>query len=159
MKILDLLNQFDSKYPFKLAADFDNVGLLIGDATTEITKVLTTLDVDLEVCIEAVENGCNTIVSHHPLFAFDPLKRICFDSVNGKLVKYVIENNLNIIAMHTNVDNMNGEVSKWIAEEIGLSVSSSLFIDGEVETGVVCSFTDTYSSLITQIKKTYPKIR
>ncbi len=159
MKIFELVELLNNKYSFDLAEDFDNVGLLIGDMYKDVSKVITTLDVDLDVCVEAVENGCNVIVSHHPLFAFDPLKKIEYNTYNGKLVKYIIENNLNIIAMHTNVDNMNGEVSRWIAEDIGLAVKSSFNVVNEKELGVICSYDGTYDGLIEKLRNKYPSIK
>ncbi len=90
MKIFELITHLNNKYSFNLAEDYDNVGLLIGDENLEVKKVFTSLDIDLEICVEAVENGCNVIVSHHPLFAFDPLKRIDYNVYSGKLVKYII---------------------------------------------------------------------
>lgn len=159
MKIFELVEQLNNKYNFDLAEDFDNVGLLIGDMYKQVNKVITTLDVDLDVCIEAVENNCNVIVSHHPLFAFDPLKRIEYNSYNGKLVKYIIENDLNIIAMHTNVDNMNGEVSRWIAEDIGLEVKSTFNVVNEKQLGVICNYSGTYESLIEMLRNKYQSIK
>ncbi len=158
MKIANLIEQLNNKYDFSLAEDFDNVGLLIGDMNDEVSKVLTTLDIDLDVCNEAIANNCNTIVSHHPLFAFDPLKKIEFNSYTGNLVKYIIENNLNIIAMHTNVDNKHGEVSKWIAQEIGLDVKTVFNVDNEKECGVVCDYNSTYQNLIQVLKEKYSNI-
>ncbi len=155
MLIKELVEKLNSKYSFTLAEDWDNVGLLVGNSEEQVDKVLTTLDVDIDICIEAVTRGCNVIVSHHPLFAFDPLKSITFDTYNGTLVKYIIENNLNIIAMHTNVDNLNGSVSKWIAENLGLTVNETFYIDGDKQTGVVCNVELNYKQLLDLLKTKY----
>ncbi len=155
MKIRQLIEKLNNEYNFSLAEEYDNVGLLIGDYNTEIKKVLTSLDIDLEVCEEAVKNNCNVIVSHHPLFAFDPLKNIVFSDYNGKLVKYIIENNLNIIAMHTNVDNMNATVSSWIAKSLALNVNDYFGKSDDKTSGVICNVDMTYKTLIEQLKSQY----
>ncbi len=64
MKIFELITQLNNMYSFNLAEDYDNIGLLIGDENLEVKKVFTSLDIDFEICMEAVDNGCNVIVSH-----------------------------------------------------------------------------------------------
>ena len=53
--------------PADLAADWDNVGLLVGDPDREVKKILTTLDITESVVEEAVQTGADLIVSHHPV--------------------------------------------------------------------------------------------
>ena len=50
---------------------YDNSGLQIGVPESEITSALLTLDVTEEVVDEAIQIGCNLIISHHPLI-FSP---------------------------------------------------------------------------------------
>ena len=52
--------------PAELAADWDNVGLLVGDPDREVRKILTTLDITESVVEEAIHLGADLIVSHHP---------------------------------------------------------------------------------------------
>ena len=53
--------------PAELAADWDNVGLLVGDPDREVRKILTTLDITESVVEEAIHLGADLIVSHHPV--------------------------------------------------------------------------------------------
>ena len=53
--------------PRDLAMEWDNVGLLVGDAAAEVHKVLVALDVTEAVAAEAVDRGAELIVAHHPL--------------------------------------------------------------------------------------------
>ena len=53
--------------PREGAADWDNVGLLIGDPVQTVSRVLVALDITENVADEAIALGCDTIVAHHPV--------------------------------------------------------------------------------------------
>src|SRR4051794_17962284 len=61
--IIAYLEQFA---PSALAADWDNVGLLLGERSAEVRRVLTCLTVTPESAAEAIETGTQLIVTHHP---------------------------------------------------------------------------------------------
>ncbi len=97
--IKDIINYFESFAPVSSAMDFDNVGLLVGDKETAVTKVLVTLDITSKVVLEAEELGCELIISHHPVI-FSPIKRL-----NSKNVPYMlISKGISALCMHTNLD-------------------------------------------------------
>ncbi|NLW07731.1 MAG: Nif3-like dinuclear metal center hexameric protein, partial [Clostridia bacterium] len=83
-KCAEIIAAIEALAPPELAAEWDNVGLMLGSYETEVRRVLVCLDVSLEIVEEAVSRGANLIVSHHPLF-FRPLKQINFDEARGKL--------------------------------------------------------------------------
>ena len=59
--------------PLELAESWDNPGLLV-DCGGEVSRVLVALDVTAETLAEAEQNGCQLIVTHHPVI-FHPLKK------------------------------------------------------------------------------------
>ncbi len=61
--------------PFATQMDFDNAGLLVGRRNRTVTRILTTLDITREVILEASQQGCQLIVSHHPVI-FHPVKSV-----------------------------------------------------------------------------------
>lgn len=85
--------------PFRTAMDFDNCGLLVGDMNNSVDKILFSLDITSEVVEEAVKEGANLIISHHPVI-FSPIKKLDFSSPISLLIK----NNINAICAHTNLD-------------------------------------------------------
>ncbi|MDX1618713.1 MAG: Nif3-like dinuclear metal center hexameric protein [Balneolaceae bacterium] len=99
--------------------DYDNVGLLVGDPEQSVSRVLTCLDVTLGVVEEAVQKGCELIVSHHPLI-FQKLERINPTNEQGKILYKLIENNIALIAAHTNLDAALDGVSFVLAQKLGL---------------------------------------
>lgn len=100
--------------PVELAEKWDNVGLLV-DAGREVTGALVTLDITAETVKEAVEKGCELIVSHHPVI-FSPLKRLDETDVAWHLVK----SGVSAICMHTNLDAAAGGVNDVLADRFGL---------------------------------------
>lgn len=110
--IFEFLNQ---KYPTFTACGFDNVGTLVGDRNQTVTKVMVALDCTMPVIKEAVKNGCELIVTHHPVI-FSGLKSVLSDT----LVYEIIKNGLTVISMHTNLDQGDGGVNDTLCEVIGL---------------------------------------
>jgi len=114
--ISTFLNQWA---PPETKLDYDNVGLLIGDPGQSVNRALTCLDVTLEIVEEAIEKECELIIAHHPLI-FKGLKRINPTGVKGEIIYKLIENNIAVIAAHTNLDAALDGVSFTLAKKLGL---------------------------------------
>ena len=119
MKIFDVCAEIESYAPLNLAEDFDNVGLIVGNSGEDVTSVVLTLDVDMEVAQEAKELGANLIVSHHPLI-FEPVNQINNSSPIGRLLLYLIENRIAVYSAHTNLDSAKGGLNDILAGIAGL---------------------------------------
>ena len=105
--------------PRRLAEDWDNPGLLIGDPSVEVKKIFVCLDVLDENISQAIELDAQLIVAHHPLI-FHAIKNVRFDLPLGKKINRLIKNNLAVFAAHTNLDIAAGGVNDILAERIGL---------------------------------------
>lgn len=99
-KVLDWLDQIA---PFDTQEEFDNAGFQIGQLDTPVSNILLTLDVTEEVIKEAVELGCELIISHHPLI-FSPLTQLDLANYVPRLVSQFITHQMSLIAVHTNID-------------------------------------------------------
>lgn len=99
--------------------DYDNVGLLVGDPNQEITKILTCLDITLNVVDEAIRKGCNLMVAHHPLI-FKSIDRINPTNEQGKIIYKLIKNDISLIAAHTNLDAALDGVSFVLGQKLQL---------------------------------------
>ena len=77
------------------------------------------LDVNEKIVDEAIQKGCNLIVSHHPLL-FRGLKTISDLTDVQRTVMKAIVHGICVISMHTNMDNAKGGVNFKIAEKLGL---------------------------------------
>ena len=119
MKIREVIDALESFAPLPLQDDYDNSGLQVGTTETEVSGVLLCLDVTRQVVDEAINNGCNMIISHHPLL-FRPLKRLTDDSI-GSIVMSAVRVGITIYASHTNLDNASKGVNMRIANVLGLT--------------------------------------
>lgn len=99
--------------------DYDNVGLLVGDPDQPVSNILTCLDVTLAVVEEAIEKDCELIVAHHPLI-FQKISRINPTNERGKIIYKLIQNDISLIAAHTNLDAALDGVSFVLAQQLGL---------------------------------------
>ena len=118
-KVQDIINILEEHAPLALQEGWDNSGLQVGDRTMEVTQVLITLDVTLEVVKEAIAKGCNMIVSHHPLI-FGGLKSLTGKNYVEQCVLEAIKNNVAIYSAHTNLDSVIDGVSGMMAKKLGL---------------------------------------
>ena len=119
MKVKDVTNYLESIAPLSLQESYDNSGLLVGDSEDEVKAVLVSLDITDEIIEEAIAENCNLIVAHHPVI-FSGIKKLTKnDSVAEMLIK-AVKNNLNIYAIHTNLDNIINGVNGKMADLIGL---------------------------------------
>ncbi|TRX72519.1 Nif3-like dinuclear metal center hexameric protein [Carboxylicivirga sp. M1479] len=119
MQIQDIINELELFAPSALKEDFDNVGLLVGDASHQATGVLITLDLTEAVIDEAIEMECNLIVSHHPIM-LSGLKKIIGKNATERMVIKAIQNNIALYASHTNADSVINGVSGKMCEKLGL---------------------------------------
>lgn len=103
MQIKKVIEYLEDLSPTHYAESYDNVGLLVGDANTELSGILITHDTLPEVVDEAIKKGLNMIVSFHPII-FSGLKKITGKSYIEKTVIKAIKNDIAIYAIHTALD-------------------------------------------------------
>ncbi|MEP6795337.1 MAG: Nif3-like dinuclear metal center hexameric protein [Saprospiraceae bacterium] len=122
----DLFQFLESVAPLHLQEKYDNSGLLVGSSSDNVKGVLVCLDCTEEILDEAVQRGCNVVISHHPAI-FYGLKRITGSNLTERLVMKAIKEDLILYAIHTNLDNIlqNG-VNERIAQQLDLKVEGIL---------------------------------
>ena len=77
--VRDFLDILQRLTPPRLAEDWDNVGLLVGDPGQDIRSVLVALDPALPLLDQARAGGHNLLLTHHPAI-FRPLKALRTDT-------------------------------------------------------------------------------
>jgi len=125
MKISQIIEIIENYAPKSLAEDFDNVGLLVGDAGRETDKVLLTLDIDEFVAEEAVRRGVQLVISHHPIM-FSPIQKITADTSEGRCLLKLMENKIALYSAHTNLDSTKGGLNDLMCELLGIEESDVL---------------------------------
>ncbi len=99
--------------------DYDNVGLLVGDPSAEVSSILTCLDITEAVVEEAVSKNVQLIVAHHPLI-FNKIGNINPTNEQGKIIYQLIKNDIGLLVAHTNLDAALDGVSFVLANILGL---------------------------------------
>jgi dinuclear metal center YbgI/SA1388 family protein len=119
MLIGDIIGTLEQFAPPALQENYDNCGLLTGNPAWEVSKALLTLDATEAVIDEAIANGCNLVIAHHPII-FSGLKKINGKNYVERTIIKAIKNDIAIYAIHTNLDNVLQGVNAKIAEKLGL---------------------------------------
>ncbi|MBQ0023419.1 MAG: Nif3-like dinuclear metal center hexameric protein [Prevotellaceae bacterium] len=131
MKIRQITTALEEFAPLALQDGYDNAGLQIGLAEdADATGALLCLDVTEAVVDEAIELGCNLIVSHHPLL-FRPMKSISGRDYIERTVIKAIKHDITIYSAHTNLDSAEHGVNYKIAEKLNLQSLQWLNPKGE----------------------------
>ncbi len=125
MIIKQVIDTLEELAPLNYAEDFDNVGLLVGNANNEVKGILVTLDTLENVVDEAIAKKCNLIVSFHPII-FSGLKKITGANYVQRVVIKAIQHDIAIYSMHTALDNSHKGVNAKICEILGLKNTSIL---------------------------------
>ena len=119
MKVKEVINYLDSIAPPEFQENYDNCGLIVGNPENTVSGIVVCLDCTEEVIQETIEKNCNLIVAHHPII-FKGLKKINHSNYVERTVVKAIKNDINIFAIHTNLDNVIGGVNGRIADQLKL---------------------------------------
>ncbi len=117
--VADLHAWLESFAPSRLAESWDNVGLLFGDPAAEIARVMTCLTVTPRSADEAISEGVQAIVSHHPVL-FKPTKSLRADRPETSFLWRLARAGVAILSPHTAFDNTVGGINDGLASRLGL---------------------------------------
>jgi dinuclear metal center YbgI/SA1388 family protein len=117
--VADLLAWLEDFAPTRLAESWDNVGLLFGDPSTEVTRVMTCLTVTPRSADEAITDGAQAIVSHHPIL-FKATKLFRADRPETSYLWRLARAGVAILSPHTAFDNTVGGINDGLVRRIGL---------------------------------------
>jgi dinuclear metal center YbgI/SA1388 family protein len=119
IRIHEIARALEELAPTRLAEEYDNVGLLVGEADQSVTGVLAALDVTPEVLAEAARLGASLVVSHHPIW-FRARKTLRGDDFVSRQILTAIRGDLALYACHTNLDSIRDGVNGELARRLDL---------------------------------------
>lgn len=119
MKIKAITDVIERFAPLGLQESYDNSGLIVGRPEDEVRRALIAVDVTDEVMDEAEREGCDLILTHHPL-VFHPLKRFNSAGYVERCVERAIRSGVALYACHTNLDSACGGMSWRLARQLGV---------------------------------------
>jgi dinuclear metal center YbgI/SA1388 family protein len=133
----DLCEFLSTFAPAELAADWDNVGLLVGDRAQKVERVMTCLTITPPVAAEAVRERADLVVTHHPL-PFRPLKRLTADDPTGRILLDLIRAGVAIHSPHTAFDSAAQGINQQLAEGLELREIQPLVVAAGFTGNVGC---------------------
>lgn len=120
IKVKDIGQVMEQFAPAYYKESYDNVGLMVGNNESEVKNILISLDCTLKAIDEALEKGCNLIITHHPLIFKKP-DRITEDSLIGKKIIKLIKNDISVYSSHTNLDSVGGGLNDTLIRLLGFN--------------------------------------
>ncbi len=129
----DIYDELNEIAPFSIQESYDNSGLVIGNRKYGVEKALIALDVTTDVANEAVDNGCDLIITHHPVI-FKAIKQLDLNSVVGILAA----DGVSVISAHTNFDSAKGGMNDLLCETLGFEPMIPLAVENGVPIGYIC---------------------
>lgn len=106
MNKYEIIQKIEKFAPPELAESWDCSGWGVETEKSEIKRVMLTLTVTNDIIKQALEQNCDMIISHHPLFYVPTAWK-----------------NIDIYSAHTNLDRTNGGTTDTLVKSLGLEVS------------------------------------
>ena len=131
----DILALFQGFAPFDLAEKWDNCGLQVGNPGAAVNKVMVALDISMAAVNEAVSQGAQVLLTHHPLFISAP-RQIDFSKMPGSAIAVAAQNGVSLVAAHTNVDKAEDGLNDCFAEYVGLTNTTPFIEDAHANAGI-----------------------
>lgn len=157
MILKEIITQLEQLSPTSYALDWDNVGLMVGDVTSDVTSILVALDATNEVITEAIEKKVDLIITHHPLI-FKGIYKVNTQSLVGNKVYQLASHGIACYSMHTNYDVVGGmaELAAQMiqlqdAQPLDITIMDSMQTEGIGRVGMLQQ-PETLEQLVQHIK-------
>lgn len=129
----------ETLWPSGQAETWDSVGLIAGDPAAKVNKIVLAVDAVLETAREAIDEGADLLLVHHPLL-LRGVSTVAADTPKGRIITDLIRNDVALLAAHTNADIVERGTSAELARRVGLKETAPLIpnaTDPEVGLGRV----------------------
>ena len=125
MLTADLLRALDHIAPRSLAAEWDNVGLVLGSGAQPCSRALVAIDLTDAVLDEAIRLKSQAIVLYHPPI-FAPLRQLNDGHPRGALLLRAARAGIALLSPHTALDAADGGVNDFLCSVLGEGHSTPL---------------------------------
>lgn len=132
MKIKEVTNYLEERFPLCLQEEFDNCGVQCGDVEQEISGALVCFEMSEKVIDEAVAMGANLVISHHPLMLRRGICKIEPTNRVGSVICKALHHDMVLYSMHTNIDSAEGGGNDVFAGKLELR-DVRVLVPAEVE--------------------------
>lgn len=125
----EVITALERRYDPACAADWDSVGLIVGDPDAPVNRVLFAVDPVAATVDQAISTGVDLLVTHHPLF-LRPVTGIPTSNWKGALAHRLVRGDCALFNAHTNADRANPGVNDALADALEISKDGWLTEDG-----------------------------
>ncbi len=125
VKLKEITAFLESLIPLDQQDSWDNSGLQVGWKEKEITKVCFALSVSRKTIEEAYLQGCQLLITHHPL-TITGIKQFSDWKYPSTLLMELIKKEIALYSLHTNLDVSPLGPTAIIAESIGLEIEAPI---------------------------------
>ncbi|MGO2112605.1 MAG: Nif3-like dinuclear metal center hexameric protein [Pseudoclavibacter sp.] len=131
-----LLDTIENLWPARRAEAWDSIGLVSGDPTAEVSRVLLAVDAVDDTIGEALESGAQLLLTHHPLL-LRGVTTVAETTYKGRVLARLIRGGCALVAAHTNADVVERGTSGELARRLGLENTSPIVpTPGEPDVGL-----------------------
>ncbi|NLU79111.1 Nif3-like dinuclear metal center hexameric protein [Micromonospora sp. HNM0581] len=117
--VADVVAEVARHYPPTWAEEWDRVGLVLGEPSAPVRRILCVVDVVPETVAEALAEGVDMIIAHHPLL-LRGVSSVAPTTYKGRIVHQLIKADVALYVAHTNADVAAPGVSDALAARLGL---------------------------------------
>ncbi len=136
MPLSGVVAALERLYPPHTAQSWDQVGLVTGDPSQQVQRVLLAVDPTLQVIAEAHELEADLVITHHPLL-LRGIHSVTTDTAKGVALTALIRSRTALYCAHTNADVADPGVGQALAAACGLVATEPLLVTEGVELGRV----------------------
>jgi GTP cyclohydrolase I len=119
LRLSEIVDIADRLFPFNLAEPWDNCGIQIGDPDRQVFSVAFSLDPIHRTINFAAENGCELLITHHPVL-LEPVRNLLATNHSSAILMAAARAKVDIVSLHTNLDAAPGGLNDFLAETIGM---------------------------------------
>lgn len=117
-KLRDIVRVLEELVPLRYAESWDNVGLLVGDPSADVARVLVTVDYTRDVAQEATAARAELVVAYHPPL-FSAVKRAPHDAPWVDAIRRGVA----LYSPHTALDVAKDGTNDFLADACGMHAS------------------------------------
>ncbi len=119
LSLAGVLEVLESLWPEAGAEEWDAPGLVVGDPESPVTSIHLMVDVTPESVEEALEQGADLIIAHHPLL-LKGVTTVAESTYKGHIIATLIRAGCALVTAHTNADAVPTGTSARLAELLEL---------------------------------------
>lgn len=130
-----VIETLEGLWPPGGAEEWDAVGLVVGSRSQQISHIRLVVDVVRATVDEAIADGADLIVAHHPLL-LRGVTSVAEDHYKGALVADLIRAGVGLYSAHTNADAVDLGTSEVLARALGIGEMSPITAGLDENSGI-----------------------